>query len=234
MKLVLKLVFAEFRLHRVRMLLTLLSMVAAACVVVWVVGGYDALSSQFHESAAKTMGRYDLFVLPLSEKESSLSPGLVADLEKDTDVAEANPVMQAKVMLVPPGMDPNMMPPMMGMGGGRGGRGMQGGPGGARPEAGEAGAGVRGQRPEGMRGGRPGGRPGMVAGSAEYVPSGSLPAGAGGVAGAAKDPNAAPGKGMDPRKMFGSPSLVGTEAAEPPNAVVAGKWFSEGKDKRLE
>ena len=53
MRIVAKLVLADFRQHPARVVLTSLAVIAAACVVVWVVSGYDALLAQYLESRAR-------------------------------------------------------------------------------------------------------------------------------------------------------------------------------------
>ena len=147
MNIVLKLALANAWHHRVRLLLTSLAMIAAACVVVWVVSGYDALVSQFHDSARKTMGRYDFFVMSGSSRALELSPELLAALKNDPAVAEVNPVMQARVMVLGPA-------------------GPGGGPGGslARGPAEAPGSGPKGSTKSGQPGAGgppPGGRMGM-------------------------------------------------------------------------
>ncbi len=73
------------------MLLTSLAMVASACIVVWVVSGYDALSSQFGEQATEYLGRYDFFVVPEDPKDATLDPDLAASLRQDPAVVEVAP-----------------------------------------------------------------------------------------------------------------------------------------------
>ena len=47
-----------------RLVLAALATVAAACVVVWVVSGYDSLVDRFGDMGDEYLGRYDLIVLP--------------------------------------------------------------------------------------------------------------------------------------------------------------------------
>jgi len=54
--------------HPSRMLLTSIAMIASACVVVWVVSGYDAMVARFGGGAVEYLGRFDLFVVPDSTK----------------------------------------------------------------------------------------------------------------------------------------------------------------------
>jgi len=99
MKLTWKLTLAYAWRHPARMLLTSLAMIASACVVVWVVGSYDAMAGKFGDTASEYLGRYDLFVVPdaTKEQESYISPDLIAWLRKDAAIAECEPVLQASV-----------------------------------------------------------------------------------------------------------------------------------------
>ena len=111
----------------VRMLLTSLAMIASACIVVWVVSGYDALVAQFGDQAAEYLGRYDFFVVPEDPQDATVDSSLVKALRADPAVAEATPVIQLSVRLV----NPNRGPGGFGGGppGGLGGRaGSQPGP----------------------------------------------------------------------------------------------------------
>lgn len=84
----LRLVVAYARQHPGRMLLTLLSTIAAACVVVWVVSGYDVLTQDFDGFADDYMGRYDAYVLPAEVDPMSMfgrgpRPAIGDDLAKE-------------------------------------------------------------------------------------------------------------------------------------------------------
>lgn len=68
LKLVFRLVSAEFSSAPRCMVLTALSTIAAACIVVWVVSGYDSLVGKFGDFAEEYLGRYQLLVLPASEE----------------------------------------------------------------------------------------------------------------------------------------------------------------------
>ena len=96
-----KLALAYAWRHPVRMLLTSLATIASACVVVWVVSGYDALVGQFGSQATEYLGRYDLFLVPDSADDSSLSLGLVETMRKDTAIAEWEPSLQWTVRVKP-------------------------------------------------------------------------------------------------------------------------------------
>lgn len=194
-----------------RMLLTSLAMIASACMVVWVVSGYDALVSQFGGQASEYLGRYDFFVVPEDPQDATLALELVDLLRQDSAVAEVTPVTQVAIQLLNPNAGPGG--PGEGIGGGMGGGpgsgrgGKGGGPGGGRSGAKGAASmadGTSGPR-QALRGGPPGsgrGRPGMAGG-----PSGR-------------------GMGLGrPGMTSPSPTLVGTDAAEPPHALVEGTWI---------
>lgn len=168
MRIACKLALAYAVRHPLRMFLTSLAMVASASIVVWVVSGYDALSSQFGDQAAEYLGRYDFFVVPEDPKDASVDTSLVDALRQDPALAEITPVIQVSVQLMNPNAGeggpggPAMGGP--GMGKASGGPGT-GGPGGVK-RAGPAGQ--RGARPGGMRGFRP--SPMLVGTDAEKPP----------------------------------------------------------------
>lgn len=61
MNTLIKLLIANVKLRPMRTALTALGVVASSCVVVWVVGGYDALLAQsVDERAAQALGRFDM------------------------------------------------------------------------------------------------------------------------------------------------------------------------------
>jgi putative ABC transport system permease protein len=62
---VVKLVIAYARQRPGRVLLTSLSTIAAACIVVWVVSGYDSMVGQFGSMGEEYVGRYELLLLPV-------------------------------------------------------------------------------------------------------------------------------------------------------------------------
>ena len=104
-----KLAFAQVRTHPARLCLTLLAIMASACVVVWVVSGYDALVGQFGSFASDYLGRYDVIVLAEATGVSDvprLSPELIESLGRDTDVAEISPVMQTRARITNPNLPP--------------------------------------------------------------------------------------------------------------------------------
>ena len=114
MKIICKLVLAQIWHHPARMILTSLAIVAAACVVIWVVSGYDALVGQFGGFASDYLGRYDLIVLPDVKGVSAvpqLSPELVEALGRDAEVAEINPVTQIRARITNPNLPPEEQTP---------------------------------------------------------------------------------------------------------------------------
>lgn len=114
MKIICKMVLAQVWHHPARMILTLLAIVAAACVVIWVVSGYDALVGQFGSFASDYLGRYDLIVLPDVKGVSAvprLSADLIESLSGDPEVAELNPVMQTRARITNPNLPPEEQVP---------------------------------------------------------------------------------------------------------------------------
>ena len=151
-----KLVVADVRRRPGRLLLTILSTIAAACVVVWVVSGYDSLVQKFRELAEKYLGRYELVVLPVGPEDSPLPPlskELIGLLRQDPAIAAVDPVFQTRVKI-----KTKVAPEQAGSG-----------------RAGDA-------------------------------PAGNAPA--------------FPGE---------APTLVGTDAAEPPYPLLQGKWIASGQ-----
>lgn len=103
--------------HPTRMLLTSVAMVASACIVVWVVSGYDALRSQFGEQATGYLGRYNFFVVPEDPKAAFVDTSLVDSLWQDPAVSEVTAVAQVQIQRL---MNPNAGPGEMGPGGDQG------------------------------------------------------------------------------------------------------------------
>lgn len=136
-----RLVFAYAGQHPGRMLLTLLSTIAASCVVVWVVSGYDVLTQDFDGFAEDYMGRYDAYVLPTEvDPQAMFGRGsrpaidgeLAAELRKDPAVAAVDAFFETRASVQRIGEDPDAegREPGRGRGRGREGRGSNGGPGG--------------------------------------------------------------------------------------------------------
>jgi len=171
MRLLAKLVLADVRRHPARMILTCAAMIAAACMVIWVVSGYDALMSQFGAFASKSFGRYELIVqtdlqgapnplLGQRAPAAAISAEAVEELRKDPAVAAADAILQARISV-------RRIDPATGM-----------------PVA--------------------------------------LPAAATRPAGGASPGGAPP---VRPPGMMMGPTLVGTNAAQPPYPMVQGEWF---------
>jgi putative ABC transport system permease protein len=204
MRITWKLALAYAWRHPARMLLTSLAMVASACVVVWVVSGYDAILSQFGNRASEYLGRYDLFLVPDSLGESFVPAELIEAIRKDNAVAELEPALQWTVRVQ------TDKPVEMGMGGPPGGGGLgkagpdMGGPGmGGPPKRGGPGKGGFASGKAAGKAGPPGGRGGMAGG---------------------------PPMGM----FFGGPKLVGTNAATPPYELLEGRWLDHSDPRLRE
>ncbi len=108
MSLARKLTCAYALRHPTRMFLASLATIASACVVVWVVSSYDALRSQFGPMASEYLGRYDAFVVPVSEKDPFVAAELIDALRKDAAIAEVQPASQSSIRLVNPDADDEM------------------------------------------------------------------------------------------------------------------------------
>lgn len=196
MKIVFRLAAAYGWQHPTRMGLAALSVVAAACMVVWVVSGYDALASQFDDMAEQYLGRYQVVVVPDSSREPVIPAEMVDALKHDLSVAEVDSAMQARVCVAALDADGRPRPASMGpIPGARGGPAMagRGGPGMGKPGMGAPGA------------GGPGG-PSPVT----QTPGAAVPGGA----------SARPAG----RPFFG-PTLVGIDARQPPYSLVKGRWL---------
>ncbi len=229
MRLALRLVVATFRQHPVRIALTSCAVVAAACVVVWVVSGYDALLTQFDSFSDEYMGRYELFVVPHVEggrvqpfgpTPKPLLAEVVTLLGADPAVAGIDPITQSQLKSV---NGPEGSGPPAAAGRRAGGRGM--GP---------------GRRPPEGAGGRPGQSP--SGGTRSPHPS-PLPEGEGARRrGAAEAGTGGPGSGRGAgRGGAGAgplwrprPTLVGTDSAEPPYEMVDGNWIGPAQSDQLE
>ena len=64
MQLFCKLIFREACVHRVRLALALLAIVATSCMSVWIIGGFDQLSAQKRDTAENYLGAYQLVLSP--------------------------------------------------------------------------------------------------------------------------------------------------------------------------
>ncbi len=218
MKIAFKLALAYAVRHPMRMFLTSLAMVASACIVVWVVSGYDALASQFGEQAAEYLGCYDFFIVPEDPSDASLDPSLVESLQKDPAVAEVAPAIQLAVKII----NPNGPPPGMG---GPGGPGMSGpgGPQGMGP--GGPGGPNQNSSPLLQAGERPGARAGRSGPTSGDAPTADRPPPIPNTAETGTNPS--PGGTGRPRMpgMGSQPMLVGTDAEQPPYKLIEGSWI---------
>ena len=116
LKIVAKLVLSHVRHRPARMLLTLISTIAAACVVVWVVSGYDSLTKKFDEFADNYLGRYEFVVLPNAGGSEAngmfgapavrLPPEIIAQLKQDPAVSIVDPVLQTRARITRVGGTP--------------------------------------------------------------------------------------------------------------------------------
>ena len=228
--------------HPLRVLLTSLAMVASACMVVWVVSGYDALLSQFDEFASEYLGRYDLVVVPEPpgnrimppgwESETGIPAELIAALGQDPDVAALDPAVQSRVEVLSDASPPDS-----------GSAGVSRPSGSARvsrprrvddrrsppdsetsgPASGSVGRPATAQKPNGEA-------------PRALIPDPS-PAkrerGAGSGKGA-KPPAGGPPRRGGPRGFFMSPRLVGTNALRPPYPMVRGEWIDPARPEAME
>ncbi len=206
MKIVFRLAAAYFWQHPGRVCLAALSVVASACMVVWVVSGYDALASQFDDEAANYLGRYQVVIVPESVRNPVIAPDLMRALKQDLSVVEVDSALQSRVTVAAIGADGRPRP----------GPGSPP-PGGVQPN--QAAAGEGRARGPGMRGPGDGprmgdrGRQGPGSGSPPGVPQRPDEA-------RARSPQGSP-RG---RRPFG-PTLVGIDARQPPYALVEGRWL---------
>jgi putative ABC transport system permease protein len=101
------LVVADVRRRPGRLVLTIFATVAAACVVVWVVSGYDSLVRSFKDLTEKYLGRYDALILPAGgdDATSALSQELISSLRQDPAVVAVDRVFQAHVKVMLEGFD---------------------------------------------------------------------------------------------------------------------------------
>lgn len=103
-----RLVLAQTLQRPGRLVVTSLSTIAAACVVVWVVSGYDSLVGRFGDLAEDYMGKYELYLVPQGAGEFrpledprtlALPRELVESLRQDSEVTQVDPVFQTTVRL---------------------------------------------------------------------------------------------------------------------------------------
>lgn len=165
-----------------RIVLTSLSTIAAACVVVWVVSGYDSLVGRFGGMGEEYVGPYDLLVVPAAAAPAEgmegmpargISDALVESLRGDPGVAKVEVAFEARASI----RSANAPPPAPGAGG-------------FAPPAIPA-------RPNESG-------PIIMGGEAQL------------------------------RGQARTPSLVGTDSAEPLQPLVEGRWFDPAHPERRE
>ena len=114
-RLIARLTFCQVRHQAKRMLLTILATIAAACVVIWVVSGYDALIQKFDEFSDVYLGRYDFVIVPYTFGQEGRGTGalnnralnnksndvpvrfdvnLLNELRGDPAIASVDPILQ--------------------------------------------------------------------------------------------------------------------------------------------
>lgn len=90
---VLKIAWANFREHPARVALTSLAMSSAACLVIWIASGYEALLVTFDEYSNLALGRYSLAIAPIATTGSpTVPPDVAAKLNADPAVLAADPM----------------------------------------------------------------------------------------------------------------------------------------------
>lgn len=113
MKIIWKLTFAQIRRSRIRLGLSLLAMTAAAALIVWLMGSYDAMIADFDDEAEAYMGEAQWVLSPtppngwgFSERKSSvpkpfwISEGLISAVGTDPAVMREYRAVQTRVSLV--------------------------------------------------------------------------------------------------------------------------------------
>ncbi|MHC2066234.1 ABC transporter permease [Bremerella sp. T1] len=102
MKKIFQLAWAMLWDSPVRVALTVLATAAATCLVIWIASGYDALEKTFDDYANLSMGRYELAVAPIEQKEEKFIPEeVLADLRADNFIANADPMWAVRAEVVP-------------------------------------------------------------------------------------------------------------------------------------
>lgn len=197
-----KLVIAHIVNRPTRLLLTMLTTILAACIVVWVVSSYDSLTSKFDEFSGSYIGRYDFIIVPteseptpgsmprFDQRARHLDPKLVSSLTSSDQFAAIEPIFQTRAKIEKLGAIRPDLPSTE-----------------QTPNA------IGRERAEGSGSVR---RPG---GGAERRGGGDRPGGSG---------RGGPVSGGFPGGGFGfnrGPTLVGTTATEPPYPMLQGKWM---------
>jgi len=95
-----KLAIASLREHPRRLLLTSLATTASACLVIWVVSGYDALLKSHDEYSNLALGEYPLAIAPIDLTDPPNVPLEVVDaLQSDPAVAAVDPMWLLKTKM---------------------------------------------------------------------------------------------------------------------------------------
>lgn len=103
-----RLLLAQIRVQPGRLVITCISTIIAACIVVWVVSGYDGLMAEFDGLAEKYMGRYQVYLIPEGEgyfpspiepHRIRVSSELVDALRSDPAVARIDTAFQVPVVI---------------------------------------------------------------------------------------------------------------------------------------
>ncbi|PQO25559.1 ABC transporter [Blastopirellula marina] len=103
MRKVLRLAWSFLWESPVRVALTITATAAATCLVIWIASGYDALEKTFDDYANLAMGRYELAVAPIEQKEEKfVPPEVLDDLRSDPVVANADPMWAVRAEVIPP------------------------------------------------------------------------------------------------------------------------------------
>jgi len=211
-KQVVKLTLAHFRQHPGRLFLTLFSTIAAACVVVWVVSGYDSLVEKFDGFAENYIGRYELLVVAANPRGESgfgnarpepLSKEMLEELRADPAVASLDAVYTTRSTV----RNPNRSPmDAMRSRSGRSSRSAEG----SNQTAGKEAASKSGE----------------AAKSATTTPPSGFSR-AGGT-------EASPIMTTNVISTGRTPTVVGINASEAPYKVVQGRWFDPNQPDALE
>jgi putative ABC transport system permease protein len=219
MRTVVKLTFAFFREHPTRVVLTSLATVAAACLVVWVVSGYDTLIRSFGDFSDKALGRYTLCAGPITTfqqyapgaipatAEKFVPPEVAEQMRADPRVAAADPMWAQPVAIRPAN------PSAIADGGSGQPAGLPGKPAAKEPSLVE----------------RRGEADSAASASPQGHPARSRPSGTPGAA-SRSDFGGDPGRG--PRMP--DVRLLATNATAPPFPLLRGRWISPGPPDLLE
>ncbi len=98
-----------------RVFLTSLSTAAAACVVVWVVSGYDSLVGEFGSMGEEYVGRYDFLLVPARDREAEpvgfgralqIPKAMLEKIRQDPAIAALDPIFETALRANKPGAAP--------------------------------------------------------------------------------------------------------------------------------